>query len=219
LTKSFVSQHTREECLVAAFAEKSMSSPMGLTQLISMSPNQGEVRQRQKGGRSVEGKNSLTVGRLVPAKVWRGFVEEVMPRLDRSYLYLAGRGLTRPDYLFVKSLSLAGPGFHWKVTEDTRNKLFRLQTFIMLIEVDGDVKGSVRGDRGRVLRTPVIARCAGSRRGSMEEPVFSLKRKCGKVSDRVYRTDLDRQAVRSLVIETYNWSRIYQRYRDILMGH
>jgi glycosyltransferase involved in cell wall biosynthesis len=40
-----------------------------------------------------------------------------------------------------------------------------------------------------------------------------------KFADRVCRTDLDRQAVRSLVIETYNWGRIYQRYQDILMGH
>ncbi len=35
--------------------------------------------------------------------------------------------------------------------------------------------------------------------------------------DRIQKMDLDRDAVRSLVIETYDWRRICQRYRDVLM--
>jgi glycosyltransferase involved in cell wall biosynthesis len=34
----------------------------------------------------------------------------------------------------------------------------------------------------------------------------------------IRKMDLDREAVRSLVIETYDWRRIYHLYRDVLMS-
>ena len=164
----------------------------------------------------------------MPRKGVAWFVEEVMPRLDGSYLYLvAGEG---PD--FDRIASLVG---RWdlqdrvfllgRVTEDTRNALFHASDLFIMpnIEVDGDVEGfGIAAIEAGCCGLPVIASdVQGLKDAVLDGRTGFLveAENAEKFADRVCRTDLDRQAVRSLVIETYNWGRIYQRYQDILMDH
>jgi len=228
-----VSRHTREECLDRGIpAEKIHVIPNGIDPAdfqVSQSRERCRAEAAERLGVSVEGKKILlTVGRLVPRKGVAWFVEEVMPRLDGSYLYLvAGEG---PDFDRIASLVgrchlqdrvfLLG-----RVTEDTRNKLFHASDLFIMpnIEVDGDVEGfGIAAIEAGCCGLPVIASdVQGLKDAVLDGRTGFLveAENAEKFADRVCRTDLDRQAVRSLVIETYNWGRIYQRYQDILMGY
>jgi glycosyltransferase involved in cell wall biosynthesis len=228
-----VSRHTQEECLDRGIpAEKIYVIPNGIDPSdfqVSQSRQRCRAETAERLGVSVEGKKILlTVGRLVARKGVAWFVQEVMPRLDSSHLYLvAGEG---PECERISSLRghrrLEDRVFVLgKVTEDFRNKLFHgSDLFIMPnVEVDGDVEGfGIAAIEAGCCGLPVIASDVQGLKDAVLDGRTGFLVEAGNTEeflDRIEKTDLDREAVRSLVIETYDWRRIYRRYRDVLMGY
>jgi phosphatidylinositol alpha-1,6-mannosyltransferase len=155
------------------------------------------------------------------------FVQEVMPRLDDRYYYLiVGEG---PDFDRISSLvthgHLEGRVFLLgKVTEDYRNKLFHASDLFVMpnVEVDGDVEGfGIAAIEAGCCGLPVIASDLQGLKDAVLHGRTGFLVEAGngeEFLDRIEKTDLDREFIRSLVIETYDWRRIVQRYRDVLMG-
>ena len=227
-----VSRHTREECLDRGIpAEKIHVIPNGIDPSdfqVSQSRESCRAEAAERLGVSVEGKKILlTVGRLVPRKGVAWFVEEVMPHLDGSFLYLvAGEG---PDFDRIASLvshcHLQDRVFLMgKVTEDTRNKLFHASDLFIMpnVEVDGDVEGfGIAAIEAGCCGLPIIASDVQGLKEAVLDGRTGFLVAAGNTEGflgSIRKMDLDRDAVRSLVIETYDWRRIYQRYRDVLMG-
>ena len=227
-----VSRHTQTECIERGIpTDKTSVIPNGIDPSdfrISQSRQRCLAESTGKLGIPLEGKRILlTVGRLVPRKGVAWFVQEVMPLLDSSYLYLvAGEG---PDFKRISSLvdqcHLEGRVFLLgRVSEETRNKLLHASDLFIMpnIEVDGDIEGfGMAAIEAGCFGLPVVA----SNLQGLKDAVLPGKTgflveagNAEKFLDSIHKTDLDRDAVRSLVIETYDWRRIYQLYRDVVMG-
>jgi len=227
-----VSRHTQEECLDRGIPlEKTYVIPNGIDPAdlqVSQSRQRCRAGMAERLGVSVEGKKILlTVGRLVPRKGVAWFVQDVLPRLDGSCLYLvAGEG---PDFDRISSLvthcHLEGRVFLLgKVTENYRNKLFHASDLFVMpnIEVDGDVEGfGIAAIEAGCCGLPVIASDVQGLKDAVLHGRTGFLVEAKNVEqflDRIHRTDMDREAVRAMVIETYDWRRIVQRYRDVLIG-
>jgi phosphatidylinositol alpha-1,6-mannosyltransferase len=111
-----------------------------------------------------------------------------------------------------------------KVTEDTRNKLFHASDLFIMpnVEVDGDVEGfGIAAIEAGCCGLPIIASDVQGLKEAVLDGRTGFLVAAGNTEGflgSIRKMDLDRDAVRSLVIETYDWRRIYQRYRDVLMG-
>jgi glycosyltransferase involved in cell wall biosynthesis len=226
-----VSRHTREECLDRGVpAEKTYVIPNGID------PSEFQVSESRRTCREelsesigvpLEGKRILlTVGRLVPRKGVAWFVREVMSRLDQSYLYLVvGKG---PDFERISSMvvqcHLEGRVvLLGRVSEETRNKLLKIADLFIMpnIEVDGDIEGfGIAALEAGCCGVPVIASdLQGLRDAVLHGRTGFLVEAENKEKflDRIQKTDLDRGTISSLVIETYDWRKVCQRYRDVLL--
>lgn len=227
-----VSRHTQEECLDRGIpAEKIHVIPNGIDPSdfqVSQSRQRCRAETAERLGISVEGKKILlTVGRLVARKGVAWFVQEVLPSLDDRYCYLiVGEG---PDFERISSavghrhledrVFLLG-----KVSEEFRNKLFHASDLFMMpnIEVDGDVEGfGIAAIEAGCCGLPVIASDLQGLKDAVLHGRTGFLVEAGNTEeflDRIKKTDLDRETIRSLVVETYDWRRIWQLYRDVLMG-
>jgi glycosyltransferase involved in cell wall biosynthesis len=227
-----VSRHTQKECVDRGIpAEKIWVIPNGIN------PSDFQVRESREVCRAestkrlgipLEGKKILlTVGRLVPRKGVAWFVKEVMPNLASSYLYLVvGDG---PDFkrisLLVRQFSLEDRVFLLgRVTERNRNRLLHSSdVFIMPnIQVDGDVEGfGIAAIEAGSCGLPVIACNMQGLRDAVLHGRTGFLVEAGNTRqflDRIREMDMDRDTVRSFVVEAFDWQKIYERYREALIA-
>jgi glycosyltransferase involved in cell wall biosynthesis len=225
-----VSRHTQKECVDRGVPDdKTWVIPNGID---PADCQVSESRQASRGelaknlGIPLEGKTILlTVGRLVPRKGVAWFVQEVMPHLDSSYLYLVvGEG---PNFKRVSSLvvqyDLKGRVFLLgRVSEETRNNLLHASDLFIMpnIEVNGDIEGfGIAALEAGCFGLPVIASNVQGLKDAVLHERTGFLVEAGNTEaflDGIEKTDLDRDSVRSLVIETYDWQRVSQRYEEVL---
>jgi glycosyltransferase involved in cell wall biosynthesis len=225
-----VSRHTQKECIERGIpAYKTNVIPNGIDPAdfkISRSRQRCRAEWMERLGIPLEGKRILlTVGRLVPRKGVAWFVKEVVPRLNNSYLYLiVGEG---PDFVRVSALvdrlNLGGRVFLLgRVTGEMRNRLLHASdVFIMPnVQVDGDVEGfGIAAIEAGCCGLPVIA----SDLQGLKDAVLHGRtgflveaRNTEAFLESIQKIDLDRDAVRSWVVETFEWQRVSQRYEEVL---
>jgi glycosyltransferase involved in cell wall biosynthesis len=225
-----VSRHTQKECVDRGIpAEKIWVIPNGIN------PSDFQVRESREVCRAestkrlgipLEGKKILlTVGRLVPRKGVAWFVKEVVPRLDDSYLYLIiGDG---PDFARVSALvgelNLEGRVFLLgRVSREMRNRLLHASDLFIMpnVEVVGDVEGfGIAGIEAGCCGLPVIGSDLQGLKDAVLEGKTGFLVEPGNTEgfvDRIKSMDLDRASVRSLAIETFDWQKIFPRYREVL---
>jgi glycosyltransferase involved in cell wall biosynthesis len=225
-----VSQHAQKECI-------NRGVPSAKTRVISNGINPADFhvpRSRpicrkevaKRVGVSLEGKEVLlTVGRLVPRKGVAWFVNEVMPRLDDSHLYLiVGDG---PDFervsTLVRQCRLEGRVFMvGKVTKETRNILLHAADMFIMpnVQIDGDVEGfGIAAIEAGCCGLPVIASNLQGLKDAVLHGRTGFLVEAGNAEaflDGIRKMDLDRGAVRSLVVETFDWERVSHRYEEVL---
>jgi glycosyltransferase involved in cell wall biosynthesis len=225
-----VSRHTQKECVDRGVPDdKIWVIPNGINPAdfqVSESRQAGRGELAKRLGIPLEGRKILlTVGRLVPRKGVAWFVREVVPRLDDSYLYLiVGDG---PDFERISSLVgqchledrvfLLG-----RVSGETRNKLLHASDLFIMpnIEVNGDIEGfGIAAIEAGCCGLPVIASdVQGLKDAVLDGRTGFLveARNTEGFLGSIRKMDLDRDAVRSLVVETFDWQRISHRYEEVL---
>jgi phosphatidylinositol alpha-1,6-mannosyltransferase len=226
-----VSRHTQKECVDRGIpAHKICVVPNGIN---PADFQVSETRQACRGdlakalGIPLEEKTLLlTVGRLVPRKGVGWFVQEVMPCLDSSYLYLVvGDG---PDFGRIASLvgqcGLEGRVFlQGRVSEEIRNKILHASDLFIMpnVVVDGDVEGfGIAALEAGCFGLPVIASNVQGLKDAVLPGKTGFLLEAGNAEEfvkSIHEADLDREAIRSWVTENYDWRRICQRYGDVLM--
>jgi glycosyltransferase involved in cell wall biosynthesis len=226
-----VSQSTLQECRRRGVPiRKCTVIPNGIHSDEIYRPNskndlRGKLEKRI--GASLQDKTILvTVGRLVKRKGVAWFVSHVMPRLDTSYCYLVvGNG---PEYKRIKelctSLELDRRVFLLgEVTKEERNLIFNASDIFIMpnITVAGDVEGfGIVAIEAGSCGLPVIAtKTQGIWDAVLDGKTGMLvaeKDVAGFLSaiENIY---LKSTEIRSAVNSTFSWSRIYQRYRDVLI--
>jgi phosphatidylinositol alpha-1,6-mannosyltransferase len=225
-----VSRHTLKECVDRGIpSEKTWVIANGINPADFKIPESRQAGRRELAkslGISLDGKIILlTVGRLVPRKGVSWFVQKVMPHLDRSYLYLVvGEG---PDFKRISSLVvqchleervfLLG-----RVREETRNKLLHASDLFIMpnIEVAGDLEGfGIAALEAGCFGLPVIA----SNVQGLKDAV--LPGKTGSLVEAgnpesfvgcIREMELNRDTVRSWVVESFDWRKVCQRYEEVL---
>ena len=167
----------------------------------------------------------LTVGRLVPRKGIAWFVSQVMPELDRGYAYvIAGAG---PDFQAVKALiqhhgltdrvALLG-----KVPNATRQQLMALADLFIMpnIRVPGDMEGfGIAALEAGSSGLPVIASNIEGLRDAVIDGVTGHlveERNAQQYADKIRNSHFNRETVRSVVNQRFNWSHIASRYHALL---
>ena len=225
-----VSRHTKKECVDRGIpADKTSVIPNGINPAdfqVSESRQAGRRELAKSLGITLEGKKILlTVGRLVPRKGVAWFVKEVVPRLDDSYLYLiVGDG---PDFArvsaLVAKLNLGGRVFLLgRVTAEMRNRLLHASdVFIMPnVHVHGDVEGfGIAAIEAGCCGLPVIASDVQGLKDAVLDGRTGFLVEAGNTEgfvDGILKMDMDRDAVRSLVVETFDWQRVFERYEEVL---
>jgi phosphatidyl-myo-inositol dimannoside synthase len=225
-----VSRHTQKECVDRGIPDdKTWVIPNGINPAdFQVSESRQEVREElaKSVGIPVEGKTILlTVGRLVPRKGVAWFVKEVMPCLDDSYVYIiVGNG---PDFERISSLvgqcRLEGRVFLLgRVTAEMRNRLFQASDMFIMpnVEVDGDVEGfGIAAIEAGCCGLPVVASDVQGLKDAVLHGRTGFRVEAGNTEgfvDRIKKMDLDRGAVRSCVIEAFDWERVSQRYEEVL---
>jgi phosphatidylinositol alpha-1,6-mannosyltransferase len=155
----------------------------------------------------------LTVGRLVPRKGVAWFVAHVIPQLDRGYGYIiAGGG---PDFFTIQGLiqdhglvdrvALLG-----KVPNATRQRLMALADLFIMpnICVPGDMEGfGIAALEAGSSGLPVIDGVTGH---LVEE------RNVQQYVDKIRHAQFNRETVRSVVNQRFNWPHIASRYHAFL---
>ena len=228
-----VSKHTETECAQRGIpASKCLVIPNGVNSaafetLESRDECRSDLERRL--GVALQGKRILlSLGRLVPRKGVAWFIQEVMPHLDLSYLYLVGGD--GPDRERIASLivqyKLEGRVFLvGKVNEETRNRLYHASDVFLMpnVRVEGDVEGfGIAAIEAGCCGLPVIASDLQGLRDAVLHGRTGFFVEAGSKKgflDRIRRLELDREEVRSFVLETFEWKKIYERYQDALLGN
>ena len=225
-----VSNATRQECIDRGISpEKCLVIPNGIN------PDEAYIEksklklrtllEKQLKHRIEDKKLLVSVGRLVKRKGVLWFVENVMTRLDSGYQYIvAGNG---PEYAAIQDairrlkledrVLMTG-----RVTDETRNLLYNAADIFIMpnIIVPGDVEGfgiaiieagscGLPGGGSDIqgIRDAVIDGLTGYRvREGVAEGFL----------EKIRTMDLDRQTVRSAVVENFDWDKIYCRYAAAL---
>jgi glycosyltransferase involved in cell wall biosynthesis len=225
-----VSKHTKTECAQRGIpTNKCFVIPNGVNSAVFETfESRDECRSdlERRFGVALQGKTILlSVGRLVPRKGVAWFIQEVMPHLDHRHFYLiGGDGPDRErilslvvQYKLETRVFLVG-----RVNEETRNRLLHASDMFLMpnVRVDGDVEGfGIAGIEAGCCGLPVIGSdlqglkdaVLHGRTGFLVEPGNTE----GFVN-RIKTMDLDRASVRLLAIETFDWRKIFPRYREVL---
>jgi len=225
-----VSRSTRDECTKRGIPRhKCKVIPNGVTPsdfILSKSP--GEVRlilEKVLGTSFLDKKVLVSVGRIVKRKgiVW--FVENVMPRLDNSYIYIvAGDG---PEYKFIlekidkhklnQRVFLLG-----NVSDEMRNLLYNGSDLFILpnITVEDDVEGFgiVAIEAGSCGLPVVASNIQGIRDAVLDGRTGCLvaEEDVNGFLDAISTMNLKKSEVSSIVCNIFAWPNIIKRYRNLL---
>ena len=225
-----VSRHTEQECIHRGIAaEKIRVIPNGIDPAEFQLPEsrrvgRGELAERL--GISLEGKTLLlTVGRLVPRKGVAWFVREVVHRLGDAYLYLiVGDG---PDFAriskLVGELELGSRVFLLgRVSTEMRNGLLNASDMFVMPNrrVEGDIEGfGIAALEAGCCGLPVIASDLQGLKDAVIDGSTGFLVEAENAEaflEKIRNMDLKREAVRSLVVETFDWEKISERYSEVL---
>ena len=225
-----VSRSTRDECTKRGIPQQNCRViPNGVTPsdfILSKSP--GEIRlilEKVLETSFLEKKVLVTVGRLVKRKgvVW--FVENVMPRLDNSYIYIvAGDG---PEYKFIlenidkhklnQRVFLLG-----NVSDEIRNLLYNGSDIFILpnITVENDVEGfGIVAIEAGSCGLPVVASdIQGIRDAVLDGRTGCLveEKDVNGFLEAISNMNLKKSEVSSIVYNTFSWPDIIKRYQIAL---
>jgi glycosyltransferase involved in cell wall biosynthesis len=224
-----VSRSTKDECTKRKVPrQKCRMIPNGVTPgdfLMSGSPSEHRLTlEKNLGTPLVDKKVLLTVGRLVKRKgvVW--FLENVMPRLDNSYIYIiAGDG---PEYKFIiekidkhklnQRVFLLG-----KVSDEMRNLLYNGSDIFILpnITVENDVEGFgiVAIEAGSCGLPVVASNIQGIRDAVLDGKTGCLvtERDAKSFIHAISTMRLRKDRIKFTVANTFGWPQIYEKYRKV----
>jgi glycosyltransferase involved in cell wall biosynthesis len=225
-----VSRHTRKECVDRGIpADKIRVIPNGINpedfQLLKSSDAERSELAKSLGI-PMEGKTILlTVGRLVRRKGVAWFVRDVVSRLDDSLLYLiVGEG---PEFARISSLvresNLGSRVFLLgRAATELRNRLFHAaDVFVMPnLEVDGDVEGfGIAAIEAGCCGLPVVASDVQGLKDAVIPGRTGYLVEAGNAGAflaGIRKVNLSKEAVRSLVVKTFDWEKVSDRYEEFL---
>lgn len=225
-----ISRSTRDECVSRHIPyHKCTVIPIGTRPEdtdIARRAGDMRVRAEELTGVPLDGKTILlTVGRLVKRKGVAWFVQNVIPHLHTSYHYIiAGDG---PEYghiqKAVKGNRLQGQiSILGKVSNDVRNILYNwADIFIMPnITVPGDVEGfGIVAIEAGTCGLPVVGTNIQGIRDAVIDGETGYLVDEGDVEgflERIKEMDLDKDNIRSIVNNTFDWAHVYEQYRTVL---
>lgn len=227
-----VSHSTRDECVRRIILCPNCTViPNGIRpDQLYLQQSKNELRRKLENliGISLENKKILfTIGHLVKRKGVAWFVENVMPRLEGSYLYVvAGEGPERRTIQEIVDRNnlqdrvlLLG-----EVSDEVRKLIYNASDIFIMpnITVPGDVEGfGIVALEAGSCGLPVVA----SNIQGMRDAVIDGKTGClveewdvdgfvGRITD----MDLDKDQIRELINSTFDWAKIYQDYRTFLFS-
>ena len=226
-----VSHSTRDECVRRGIPPSNCTViPNGIRpdQLYLPQPKNGLRRKLENLiGLSLGNKRVLfTIGHLVKRKGVAWFVENVMPRLEGSYLYVvAGEGPERRTIQeIVDRYDLQGRVLLLgEVSDRNRNIIYNASDIFIMpnITVPGDVEGfgivaleagscglPVVASNIQGLRDAVINGKTGYLVGEGDVDGF-----VGRITD----MNLDKDQIREIVNSEFSWAKIYRDYRILLL--
>ena len=227
-----VSRSTRDECVLRGIPSSICTViPNGIRpdQLFFQQPK-SELRRKLENviSLSLDNKKVLfTIGHLVKRKGVAWFVENVMPRLEGSYLYVvAGEGPERrtiQEIVYRSNLQdrvlLLG-----EVSDGDRSIIYNASDIFVMpnITVPGDVEGfGIVVLEAGSCGLPVVA----SNIQGLQDAVINGKTgylvEEGDVDGFVCRiTDmnLEKDQIREIVNSTFDWAKIYKDYRTFLFS-
>jgi glycosyltransferase involved in cell wall biosynthesis len=225
-----VSRSTRDECATRGVPrQKCRVIPNGVTPSdFFLSKSSREVRfilEKVFGTTFLDKKVLLTVGRLVKRKGVLWFVENVMPRLDKSYIYIvAGNG---PEYRSIlekidkhklnQRVFLLG-----NVSDEMRNLLYNGSDIFILpnITVENDIEGFgiVAIEAGSCGLPVVASNIQGIRDAVLDGRTGCLvaERNVEGFLEAISTMNLRKSKVSSIVCNTFAWPNIIKRYRKLL---
>jgi phosphatidylinositol alpha-1,6-mannosyltransferase len=168
----------------------------------------------------------VTVGRLVERKGVAWFISQVMSCLDTSYCYLVvGNG---PEYKRIKELctsrELGRRVFMLgEVKMEERNLIFNASDIFIMpnITVSGDLEGFgiVAIEAGSCGLPVIAAKTQGIRDAVLDGKtgILVAEKDVAGFLSAIKNIDLKKAEIRSVVNSAFSWSRIYQRYREVLI--
>ncbi len=225
-----ISRATRDECTIRGIPyNRSSVIPIGINPNDAYLPLAKEDLQRKlEEITHIPLQNQrvlVTVGRLVRRKGVAWFVEHVMPRLDSRYLYLiVGAG---PEKDCIQELVTR---YHLKNrvrllgqrSNAERNIILNAADMFIMpnITVPGDVEGfGIVAIEAGSCGLPVVASNIQGIRDAVLDGKTGMLVEEQNVNDYVNaikNVDLKKEQIRATVKATFNWSRIYDQYFEIL---
>ena len=226
-----VSRATSEECVRRGIPERNcVVIPNGIRpDDLSLQLTSDEFRcklEKFLDMRLHDKKILLTVSRLIKRKGVAWFVDRVMPELDASYLYLiAGHGPEAEsihrkieERCLQSSVRMLG-----RVSENVRRLLYNAADIFIMpnITVEGDVEGFgiVVIEAGSHGLPAVASNLQGLKDAVIDSKTGYLieERDSEAFVSRIRSMDLKKPDVRHCVISRFHWSKIYERYRNVIL--
>jgi phosphatidylinositol alpha-1,6-mannosyltransferase len=226
-----VSRATRDECMKRGVSEQNcVVIPNGIrpAELYSQrSPKNIRIELERLLNIRLQNKKILvSIGRLIKRKGIAWFVDQVIPDLDDTYLYIvAGDG---PEFESIQRRVIKH-GLQNQVVMLGRvsNELRRLiynaaDIFVMPnITIKGDVEGFgiVVIEAGSCGLPVVASNIQGLRDAVIERKTGYLveEGEAAGFAERIRKMDLKKEAVRSYTNAAFDWAAIYHRYQNILV--
>ena len=225
-----VSHSTRDECVRRITPCPNCTViPNGIRpDQLYLQQSKNELRRKLENliGISIKNKKVLfTIGHLVKRKGVAWFVENVMPRLEDSCLYVvAGEGPERGTiqeivdrYNLRDRVLLLG-----EVSDEDRKFIYNASDIFIMpnITVPDDVEGfGIVALEAGSCGLPVVASNIQGLRDAVINGKTGYLVEEGDVDGfvgRITDMNLDKDQIREIVNSTFDWAKIYKRYRNIL---
>jgi glycosyltransferase involved in cell wall biosynthesis len=224
-----ISEATKAECVTRGIDPKKITViPWGVN------PKEFEIEATREdlekiAGMSLEGKTVLiTVGRLVKRKGVAWFVEEVIPRLDDSFVYLvAGDGSEREaiQEAIAKNRLDSRVKLLGKVSEESKKILYKTSdAFVMPnIHISGDMEGfGMVAIEASSAGLPIIASnlegirdaIISNQTGLLVSPEKSIE----FINALKKSKNFERVAVANTSKNAFNWTNVAKKYAGAIYG-
>lgn len=225
-----VSHSTRDECVRRIIPCPNCTViPNGIRpDQLYLQQSKNELRRKLENliGISIKNKKVLfTIGHLVKRKGVAWFVENVMPRLEGSYLYVvAGKGPEqRTIQEIVDRFKLQGCVLlSGEVSDEDRKFIYNASDIFIMpnITIPGDVEGfGIVALEAGSCGLPVVASNIQGIRDAVIHGKTGYLVEEGDVDGfvgRITDMNLDKAQIREIVNSTFDWAQIYKIYKNVL---
>jgi phosphatidylinositol alpha-1,6-mannosyltransferase len=226
-----VSHSTRDECVRRIIPCPNCTViPNGIRpDQLYLQQSKNELRRKLENliGLSLDNKKVLfTIGHLVKRKGVAWFVENVMPRLEDSCLYVvAGEGPEqRTIQEIVDRFNLQGRVLLFgEVSDEDRKFIYNASDIFIMpnITVPDDVEGfGIVAIEAGSCGLPVVASNIQGIRDAVINGNTGYLVEEGDVDGfvgRITDMNLDKDQIREIVNSTFDWAKIYKRYHDVFV--